>query len=386
MLLQESERLQQYQGQICSFMESPFYDINRTYEENYRLGPTGMASLKKPQFKKILPKFKFLRFPVNVPFGIPAGPLFNSLFVKAALDFGFSVLTYKTARSNYYPCHPFPNILYIKTKGDPRLEKNRKVEVIKKPGLKLSIANSFGVPCQRPEIWQEDVRKALSYVRKGQLLILAFMGTAKPNQTQQELVDDFALSAKMSKETKAKVLEVNLSCPNIGNEGLVCYNLVVTEKICKAIRNAIGNTPLILKVGFYKNNKDIEKLAKIANEYGNAIAVINTIQAKILDKNGNQAIPGKNRLLSGVCGHAIKRAGLEMVSKLNKIRQNGNYKFGIVGIGGVITADDYFEYRKAGADIVQSATGAMWNPYLAYEIWSRLHPRGEFTLAPKDIT
>jgi dihydroorotate dehydrogenase len=352
-------------------MDSLFYNINKTYEENYKTGPIGLAKLKKPIFKSPKPNFKFLGFPVNMPFGISAGPLFNSLFVKAASAFGFSVLTYKTARSKYLPCHPFPNILYIKTKGDLRLEKNRRVEVISKPGFKISITNSFGVPSQGPDIWQDDVKKALSYIKSGQLLIMAFMGTAKPNQSQQELIDDFALSAKMSKETKAKVLEVNLSCPNIGNEGLICYNLEVTEKICKAIRNAIGNTPLILKVGYYKNKKDLEKLGKIANEYGNAIAVINTIQSKILDKNGKQAIPGKNRLLSGVCGHAIKRAGLEMVSKLNKIRQKGNYKFEIVGIGGVLTSNDFFEYRKKGADLVQSATGAMWNPYLAYDIWKQ---------------
>lgn len=352
-------------------MNAAFYDINRTFDENYKLGPIGLAKLKRPFFRAAKPKFNFLGFPVNMPFGISAGPLFNSLFVKAALDFGFSVLTYKTARSDFYPCHPFPNILYIKTKGDLRLEKNRKVEVIRKPGLKISIANSFGVPSQGPEIWQEDVKKALRFIKRGQLLILAFMGTAKPNQTQRELINDFVLAGKLSKETKAKALEVNLSCPNIGNEGLVCYNLEVTEKICKGLRNAIGNVPLILKVGFYKSDKDIEKLAKIANEYGNAIAVINTIQAKILDKNDKQAIPGKNRLLCGVCGYVIKRAGLEMVSKLNKIRQKGNYKFGIIGIGGVMTVDDYSQYKKAGADVVQSATGAMWNPYLAYEIWKR---------------
>jgi|SRR3989344_430009 len=352
-------------------MDSFFYNINKSYEENYKMGPIGLAKLKKPIFRSLKPKFKFLGFPVNMPFGIPAGPLFNSLFVKAASAFGFSVLTYKTARSNYYPCHPLPNILYIKTKGDLRIEKNREVEVISKPGSKISITNSFGVPSQGPDIWQEDVKKALSYIKDGQLLIMAFMGTAKPNQTQQELIDDFALSAKMSKETKAKVLEVNLSCPNIGNEGLVCYNLEVTAKICKAIRHMIGNTPLILKVGYYRHKKDLEKLARIANEYGNAIAVINTIQSKILDRNGMQAIPGKNRLLSGVCGHAIKRAGVEMVSKLNKIRRDGNYKFEIVGIGGVMTPDDYFDYRKKGADLVQSATGAMWNPYLAYDIWKK---------------
>ena len=195
------------------------------------------------------------------------------------------------------------------------------------------------------------------------------MGTVKPNQTQEEFINDFVLAAKLAKETGARVIEANLSCPNIGNEGLVCYNLSVTEKVCKAIRKAIGNTPLILKVGYYKNKKDLGEIARIADKYANAIAAINTLQVEIVDKNGNQALPGKNRLKSGVCGSAIKWAGIEMVKKLKKIKKENKYKYEIVGIGGVMTPGDFLDYRKAGADLVQSATGAMWNPYLAYEIW-----------------
>ena len=40
----------------------------------------------------------------------------------------------------------------------------------------------------------------------------------------------------------------------------------------------------------------------------------------------------------------------------------------IEGVGGVLSAADYQEYRAAGADSVMSATGAMWNPYLAKEV------------------
>ena len=39
-----------------------------------------------------------------------------------------------------------------------------------------------------------------------------------------------------------------------------------------------------------------------------------------------------------------------------------------IGVGGVTTPADYFEYRAAGADMVMSATGAMWNPHLAIDI------------------
>ncbi len=37
-----------------------------------------------------------------------------------------------------------------------------------------------------------------------------------------------------------------------------------------------------------------------------------------------------------------------------------------------MTPKDFLEYHKAGADLVQSATGAMWNPYLAYEISTKI--------------
>ena len=53
------------------------------------------------------------------------------------------------------------------------------------------------------------------------------------------------------------------------------------------------------------------------------------------------------------------------MQKLKKLRAEFNYNFTIIGVGGVTIPEDFFEYRDAGADIVLSATGAMWNPYLA---------------------
>ena len=194
------------------------------------------------------------------------------------------------------------------------------------------------------------------------------MVTVREGQTPEEFVADYALAAKLSKETGVKILEANLSCPNIGNEGLVCYNLEMTERVAEAIRKEIGDTPLILKVGYYTSDEDLKKLVKIAGKYAEGLAVINTISAEVVDKNGNQALPGKNRLRSGVCGACIKWAGLEMVKRLVKIRQEAGADIKIIGVGGVTKAEDYFEYREAGADAVMSATGAMWNPYLAKEI------------------
>ncbi len=257
----------------------------------------------------------------------------------------------------------------VKVEGDLTLEKAQKSLVADNNYSEpLNITNSFGVPSKDPEVWQEDVKKAISYAGLGQVLVLSFMGTVKENQTPDEFVADYALAARLAYETKAKVLETNLSCPNIGNEGLVCYNLEMTEKVCKAIRAEIGDTPLVLKVGYYKNDEDIKKIVEIASKYAQSISAINTIQTEIVDKKGMQALPGKMRARSGVCGASIKWAGLEMVRKFKKAVKDLGVDLKIDGVGGVTKPENYFEYIEAGADAVMSATGAMWNPNLAKEI------------------
>ncbi|MBI2086377.1 hypothetical protein HYT74_03485 [Candidatus Daviesbacteria bacterium] len=348
-------------------LNAPFYDPNISYEDNYDKGPFGAFIDGKVFEQTGEPQQDFLGQKVYLPFGIPAGPLLNSKFCKAAFEKGFDICVYKTVRAISFPCHPFPNILSVKINGDLTLEKAQGQLIgdinYSEP---LSITNSFGVPSKDPSVWQEDVREALSFVDKGQVLVLSFMGTVRENQTEQDFIEDWRQAARLSRQTGAKVFEANLSCPNIGNEGLVCYNLEMTEKVCQAIRKEIGNLPLIIKVGYYKNEEDIKKLVEIASQYVQGIAAINTIAAEIVDKDGNQALPGKNRLKSGVCGAAIKWAGLDMARKLKEKVKSQKVK--IIGVGGVTKPEDYFEYKDAGADVVMSATGAMWNPFLAQDV------------------
>ncbi len=351
-------------------VKTPFYDPLKSYDDNYNDGPFGEFADGKIYEEVLSPSYDFLGYKVNLPFGIPAGPLLNSKFVKAAFEKGFDIPVYKTVRNGAYSTHPFPNVLGVHVEGDLTLEKAQQPLVADNTYEDpISITNSFGVPSKDPSVWQEDVKKAIGYAGKGQVMVLSFMGTTVQNQTAEELVSDFALAAKLSFETGAKILEVNLSCPNVGNEGLVCYNLGMTKKVLQAIREKIDNIPLIVKVGYYKEENDLERLSEIVAEYANSISAINTISAPIIDKDGNQALPGNPvRLKSGVCGACIKWAGLDMVRKLSKIREKHNYKFSIEGVGGVTKPEDYFEYKDAGADAVFSATGAMWNPSLAIEI------------------
>lgn len=354
-------------------LQTPFYDPNRSYDANYENGPFGVFADGETFVQKGKPTVDFLGQKVFLPFGIPAGPLINSRFCKAAFEKGFDICVYKTVRSDFFPCHSFPNILSVKIEGDLTFKKAQNAQIADNNYSEpLSITNSFGVPSKTVEVWQKDVKTAIASAGLGQVLVLSIMGTVRPNQTPDEFIADYAACAKLAMATGAKVLETNLSCPNIGNEGLVCYNLETTEKICQAIRQEIGDTPLILKVGYYQNDQDIEKLVAVASKYAQAISAINTIQAEIVDNKGYQALPGKLRNRSGICGASIKWAGLEMVKKLKSKIKDQKSKVKIIGVGGVMKDRDYFDYIKAGADFVMSATGAMWNPYLAKEIKQKL--------------
>src|SRR5579859_6743007 len=135
-------------------LHKPFYDPQKTYQENYEKGPYGAFSNNKIYPQPSEPTYTFLGQKVYLPFGIPAGPVINSNFAKASFEKGFDIVVYKTVRSDIYPCHPFPNILSVNVQGDLTLQKLQEQLVADtyyhEP---LSITNSFGVPSKTPEVW-----------------------------------------------------------------------------------------------------------------------------------------------------------------------------------------------------------------------------------------
>lgn len=348
-------------------MNTPFYNPEISYEENFEQGPFGAFADGKIFTQDAEPKVEFLGQKVFTPFGIAAGPLVNGKFVKAALNKGFDLPVYKTVRSKKYPCHPWPNIVSLKVEGNITLEMADKgleaSQVYKEP---LSITNSFGVPSWDPDFWQKDMSDAVKSARLGQVFIGSFQGT--PTGQEKSYIADFVTAAKLVKETGAKILEVNFSCPNEGTAHLLCFDVERVVKIAAAIKNEIGNTPLIIKIAYFKDQAQLYRLVEASGHFIDGIAAINTIAAKIYNQKGEQALSGQGRLVSGTCGAGIKWAGLDMVARLKKLREEFDMKFSIIGVGGVMKTKDYNQYRKNGADAVMSATGAMWNPYLAQEI------------------
>lgn len=353
-----------------------FYDATKSYEENYDNGPFGLFA--DPSFVVEIKKkssSSFFGYAIDLPFGIPAGPLLNSRFMIAAWRAGFCVNTYKTVRSETYPCHPYPNVIPVKSSTN---DIHPQETVIGLPPTndidveKEGVTNSFGVPSKPPEVWQRDVREAIDHMPSGRVCILSFMGLKKASMSRDAYIEDFVSAYRLSQETGAPICEVNLSCPNFGSEGLICHDLQMASDVLEALHGAKKNTPLLVKIGYFPSDRqnDLEALLDRIHTFADGVVAINTIPAVVLDEHGNQALPGSSvRRVSGICGVAIRWAGLETAERIVAVKQKHGWKdFVVVGVGGVVSPDDYIAYMKRGVDAVQSAVGAMWRPTLADEI------------------
>jgi dihydroorotate dehydrogenase (NAD+) catalytic subunit len=351
---------------------TPFYDPTKTFDDNFDNGPFPAASESYVNVGE--PEYSFLGKPVYSAFGIPAGPLPTAKHTTYAFQQGFDIVCYKTQRSVAFGCNEFPNVVYLDVDGDLTLEKAAEpllghAEPQTDP-TQLTITNSFGNPSRGPEFWVDDMKQAVAGKGKGQFLIASVVGTIQPGFTGADYYKDFADAAELAASAGVDAIEVNLSCPNVASEGVICYTPEAVLAICRETKARIGALPLIAKVGYYSADQQdlLEKIIAENAPYLAAICAINTISAPIVDEKGDQLLPGDGRLKSGCCGAGIKWAGLDMVQRLDALRTKLDLNYEIIGVGGVMTPADYEEYLAAGADAVQSATGAMWNPDLAREI------------------
>lgn len=356
---------------------TPFYDPTKTFDANFDDGPFPVSSDAAYESRGE-PADTFLGKPVYSPFGIPAGPLPTSKHTSYAFQQGFDVVCYKTQRSVPFPCNDFPNVVYLDVAGDLTLEMAAKPLVghtdTNMSPERLTITNSFGNPSRGPEFWIEDMKRAVAGRGEGQFLIASVVGTIQEGFTPEQYYDDFAAAAELAATAGVDAIEVNLSCPNVASEGVICYTPAAVLAICRATKAKIGDIPLIAKIGYFKPEQQglLEQIVTENKDLVDCWSAINTISAPIVDEQGEQLLPGQGRLSSGCCGAGIKWAGLEMTKRLKALRSKLNAEFEIIGIGGVMTPADFQEYRQAGADCVQSATGAMWNVKLAAEIKASL--------------
>lgn len=155
-------------------------------------------------------------------------------------------------------------------------------------------------------------------------------------------------------KSSADLLEVNFSCPNVPGKPQLGYDFEQTDKALKAI-TALGDKPLGIKLPAYFDFSHFETVANILKKYPvSFISSINSIgNTLVIDPNSESTVIKPNNGFGGLCGNYIKPIGL---ANVNAFRQLLPKEINIMGVGGIYTGADAFEYLLAGADAVQVAT------------------------------
>lgn len=328
--------------------QPPIYDIQKTYAENAEHGPF----FEGPIFKREKPKewIDFLGFPVRSRIGVPAGPLLTSKWIALAAKLGFDILTYKTIRSEAHPSHRLPNVTFVDAEGN-QIEQSASLS-------DLTITNSFGMPSKSPEFLLEDITRANQSLSEGQVMIVSVVGT--PNRGVS-FAQDFIRAAILAKEGGAKIIEANFSCPNVDKaEGILYQSPETVHEYARLIAKAIHPTPLILKVGVFADTHQMKSMFLAAARGGaRAICALNSVSMAV------EPPLDEGRKTSGVCGGAIRGKALQFIRDASKIIRDNRLEITLLGCGGITMPEHFDAFFDAGADIAMSATGLMWDPYLA---------------------
>jgi dihydroorotate dehydrogenase (NAD+) catalytic subunit len=155
-------------------------------------------------------------------------------------------------------------------------------------------------------------------------------------------------------------IELNISCPNIKEGGIQFgCSLHGTYDVVSGVRK-VTRLPVIPKLT--PNVTDVASFARTSEEAGaDAVSLVNTFLAMAIDVETRT--PKLSNVMGGLSGPAIRPIAVRMVWECAQA-----VKLPIIGMGGIVTAEDAIEFLIAGASAVQVGTANFVDPLL----WSGL--------------
>jgi len=165
--------------------------------------------------------------------------------------------------------------------------------------------------------------------------------------------------------------ELNVSCPNVHAGGMAFGADPGSLEYLVGRARAASTRPLIVKLS--PNVTSVAHMAKIAAGAGaDAVSLVNTFLAMSIDSETRR--PRLSNITGGLSGPAIKPIALRMVYETARA-----LTIPILGMGGIVTAEDAVEFLLAGATAVQVGTASYADPRAAerlartLETWCRSH-------------
>ena len=173
--------------------------------------------------------------------------------------------------------------------------------------------------------------------------------------------DDYAeCAARIDALEKIPAIELNISCPNVKQGGMAFGTTCAgAASVVRAVRERYHKT-LIVKLS--PNVTDIAEIARTCEAEGaDSVSLINTLMGMAID------IERRRPLLSistgGLSGPAVKPVALRMVWQVARA-----VKIPVVGLGGIMTAQDAIEFLMAGATAIEIGTANFIDPAVTMKV------------------
>ena len=183
-----------------------------------------------------------------------------------------------------------------------------------------------------------------------------------------ETVEEYAtLARKLRSVSGISAVEVNISCPNVENRGLVfACDPEASRRVIDGVRRTLGGElPIIAKLS--PDVTDLVSIAKgVVDAGADALALINTVLGMVI--NLDTMRPHLGGKTGGLSGPAIKPIAIRAVYQVHEAMP----KIPILGMGGISNGRDALEMIAAGASGVSIGTASFGNPMALINIANEL--------------
>ena len=203
--------------------------------------------------------------------------------------------------------------------------------------------------------------KGIDYFEKNIYPHLAEYKTHVIVNVNGNTIEDYVdLSQRINTLSAIPAIELNISCPNVKKGGMIFgTNPASAREAIYAVRRVYDKT-LIVKLS--PNVTDITEFARISQEEGaEAVSLVNTFLGMAIDVRTMR--PKLSTITGGLSGPAIKPVALRMVWQVARA-----VSIPVIGLGGIMNAEDALEFIMAGATAVQVGTASFINPRAGTEI------------------
>lgn len=218
--------------------------------------------------------------------------------------------------------------------------------------------NAIGL--QNPGV-DHIIEHELKYLEQYDVPIIA-------NVAGTKIEDYVSVAKKISAAPNVNALELNISCPNVKEGGIQFGTDPETaRKLTYEVKN-VSEVPVYVKLS--PNVTNIVDMANSVGDMADGLTMINTLVGMRLDKFGKPILAN---ITGGLSGPAIKPVSLNMIYQIRQHLAD----IPIIGMGGIATVDDIFDYLSVGVDAVAVGTLNFTDPYICPTLIDDLEKRVE---------